>query len=80
MVPANRPLRIVTKSGETIDGRRLNEDTYTVQLLDARGRLRSLAKSDIRTLDVRDRVARCRRTPRASRRTRSRISSAISPR
>jgi putative heme-binding domain-containing protein len=50
MVPANRPLRIVTRSGETIDGRRLNEDTYTVQLLDARGRLRSLPKSDIRTL------------------------------
>jgi putative heme-binding domain-containing protein len=50
MVPANRPVRIVTKSGDTIDGRRLNEDTYTVQLLDARGRLRSLPKSDIRTL------------------------------
>lgn len=50
MVPANRPLRIVTKSGETVDGRRLNEDTYSVQLLDARGRLRSLAKADIRTL------------------------------
>jgi putative heme-binding domain-containing protein len=50
MVPANRPLRIVMKSGETIDGRRLNEDTYTVQLLDARGRLRSLVKADIRTL------------------------------
>jgi putative heme-binding domain-containing protein len=50
MVPANRPLKVVTKSGENIEGRRLNEDTYTVQLLDARGRLRSLAKSDIRTL------------------------------
>ena len=50
MVPANRPLRIVMKNGETLDGRRLNEDTLTVQLLDARGRLRSLAKSDIRTL------------------------------
>jgi putative heme-binding domain-containing protein len=50
MVPANRPLRIVTKRGETLDGRRLNEDTYTVQLIDAGGRLRSLAKSDIRTL------------------------------
>ena len=50
MVPANRPLRIVTKGGDTIDGRRLNEDTYTVQLLDTRGRLRSLVKSDIRTL------------------------------
>ena len=50
MVPANRPLHVVTKSGETVDGRRLNEDTYSVQLLDARGRLRSLAKSDVRTL------------------------------
>lgn len=50
MVPANRPLRAVTKNGETIDGRRLNEDTHTVQLLDGRGRLRSLLKSDIRTL------------------------------
>ena len=50
MVPANRPLRIVMKDGETVDGRRLNEDTYSVQLLDARGRLRSLAKGDIRTL------------------------------
>lgn len=50
MVPANRPLRIVTKSGETLDGRRLNEDTHTVQLLDVRGRLRSLSKSDIRML------------------------------
>jgi cytochrome c oxidase cbb3-type subunit III len=50
MVPANRPLRIVTKRGETLDGRRLNEDTYTVQLIDAGGRLRSIAKGDIRTL------------------------------
>ena len=50
MVPANRPLTIVTRSGETVEGRRLNEDTYTVQLLDARGRLRSLAKADVRTL------------------------------
>jgi putative heme-binding domain-containing protein len=50
MVPANRPLRIVTRRGETLDGRRLNEDTYSVQLIDAGGRLRSLAKSDIRTL------------------------------
>src|SRR5262249_25371410 len=31
MVPMNRPLRIVTNDGRTIRGRRLNEDTYTVQ-------------------------------------------------
>jgi 3-hydroxy-3-methylglutaryl CoA synthase len=52
MIPINRPVRIITRAGETIEGRRLNEDTYTVQVLDSRSRLRSLAKSDIRTLDV----------------------------
>jgi putative heme-binding domain-containing protein len=52
MVPANRPLHVVTKSGETIDGRRLNEDTYSVQILDTRNRLRSIAKGDIRTVTV----------------------------
>ena len=50
MVSANRPLKVVTKGGETIEGRRLNEDTHTVQMLDARGRLRSLAKADVRSL------------------------------
>ena len=47
MVPANRPLRIVTKSGESVDGRRLNEDTYTVQLIDEQERLVSLVKADL---------------------------------
>ena len=50
MVSANRPLTAVTKGGETIEGRRLNEDTHTVQMLDSRGRLRSLAKADLRSL------------------------------
>jgi len=38
--------------GSTINGRRLNEDTATVQLIDDNERLRSIAKRDIRTLDV----------------------------
>jgi putative heme-binding domain-containing protein len=50
MVSANRPLTVVTKRGETIEGRRLNEDTHTVQILDGRGRLRSLVKSDLRSV------------------------------
>ena len=37
MLPINRPVRIVMKDGRTITGRRLNEDTYTVQLIDERG-------------------------------------------
>ena len=37
---------------ETIDGRRLNEDTYTVQIADQEGRLLSLQKSDLREFTV----------------------------
>ena len=47
MVPMNRPVRIVTKDGRTIRGRRLNEDTFTVQLIDDGEHLVSLMKSDL---------------------------------
>ncbi len=47
LMPINRPVRIVTRQEETITGRRLNEDTYTVQLIDSQERLRSLLKSDL---------------------------------
>ena len=50
--PIHRPVRIVTKSGETIRGRRLNEDTATVQLLDDRERLRSFTKADLRQYTI----------------------------
>ena len=52
MLPINRPVRAVTKDGRTIRGRRLNEDTYTVQLIDDRERLVSLIKSDLRTYEI----------------------------
>lgn len=52
MMPINRPVRIVTRDGRTITGRRLNEDTYTVQLIDSMERLVSIAKADIRSLTV----------------------------
>lgn len=52
MQPINRPARIVMLDGSTINGRRLNEDTATVQLIDDSARLRSIAKRDIRTLDI----------------------------
>lgn len=48
MMPINRPVRAVTRSGKIINGRRLNEDTYTVQLLDDRETLVSLTKADLR--------------------------------
>lgn len=52
MMPINRPVRIVLRDGRTVRGRRLNEDTYSVQLIDADERLRSIAKADIRAMDV----------------------------
>jgi len=52
MRPINRPVRAVTRDGRTIRGRRLNEDTYTVQLIDEQERLVSLAKTDLVELEV----------------------------
>jgi quinoprotein glucose dehydrogenase len=52
MMPLNRPVRIVTKDGKTITGRRLNEDTYTIQLIDAQEHLLSLSKSDVRDYTI----------------------------
>jgi putative heme-binding domain-containing protein len=52
MLPINRPVRIVMKDGRTVNGRRINEDTFTVQLIDQQERLLSLDKKDIKTMDV----------------------------
>jgi putative heme-binding domain-containing protein len=48
ILPQNRYYRAVTKQGETITGRLLNVDTFTVQMLDAKERLISLQRSDLR--------------------------------
>lgn len=52
MLPANRPVRAVTKDGKVVNGRRLNEDTYTVQLIDDQEHLVSLTKADLREFAV----------------------------
>lgn len=52
MLPFNRSIRAVTKDGKVITGRRLNEDTYTVQILDDQDRLLSLDKADLREFSV----------------------------
>jgi len=52
MLPLNRPIRAMTRDGKVVTGRRLNEDTYTVQLADPEGRLVSLTKSDLREYRV----------------------------
>jgi cytochrome c oxidase cbb3-type subunit III len=52
MMPINRPVRAVTRDGTVITGRRLNEDTYTVQLFDDQERLVSLTKADLREYTI----------------------------
>lgn len=48
IAPQNRPFRVVTKAGETVNGKLLNQDTFTVQIFDSKEQLRSFSKSDLR--------------------------------
>lgn len=52
MLPINRPVRAVLADGGVVNGRRLNEDLYTVQLITTDGRLRSFVKGDLREWTV----------------------------
>jgi cytochrome c oxidase cbb3-type subunit III len=52
MLPMNRSVRAVTKDGKTVTGRRLNEDTFSVQLIDGQEHLVSLDKSNLREYTV----------------------------
>jgi putative heme-binding domain-containing protein len=45
-------VRAVTRDGRTIMGRRLNEDTYSVQLIDAQEKLVSLVKEELREYEL----------------------------
>jgi putative heme-binding domain-containing protein len=46
--PANRSIEIVMKDGTKATGHLLNQDTFTIQLLDSKERLLSVAKADLR--------------------------------
>jgi putative heme-binding domain-containing protein len=52
MMPINRPITIVTNDGRTIKGRRFDEDTFSVQLIDSQDQLLSIPKSEIRRYDI----------------------------
>ena len=52
MQPIDRPVHVVMRDGRVIQGRRLNEDTETVQLITSDGQLRSLSKSDIQDFEL----------------------------
>lgn len=46
--PGNRYIEAVTNGGAKISGRLLNQDTFSIQLLDSSERLVSLSRSDLR--------------------------------
>ncbi len=49
MLPINRPVTITMADGRTVRGRRLNEDTFTIQLIDETGRLVTVMKKDMKS-------------------------------
>ena len=52
ILPGNRSVRAVTRDGRTVRGRRVNEDAYTIQLIDEQSRLTSLVKADLRSFEI----------------------------
>jgi putative heme-binding domain-containing protein len=48
----HRQVRAVTKQGATITGRLLNQDTYTLQMLQTNGRLVLLDKTNLREMTI----------------------------
>ncbi len=50
--PANRIVEVVMKDGSKISGHLLNQDTFTIQLLDSKERLLSLSRTDVRDFSV----------------------------
>jgi putative heme-binding domain-containing protein len=52
MLPMNRSVRAVLRNGKVVTGRRLNEDTYSVQIIDDQEHLISLDKADLREYTV----------------------------
>jgi putative heme-binding domain-containing protein len=50
--PANRSVEVVMKDGTKIGGHLLNQDTFTIQLLDSRERLVSLSRADVQEFNV----------------------------
>lgn len=52
VLPQHWTVRVVTKDGTEIAGRRLNEDTFTIQLLGSEDRLLSLPKSELASYEI----------------------------
>jgi putative heme-binding domain-containing protein len=53
----SRTVAIVTARGESITGRLLNQDTYTLQFIDADGKLAAVRKDEVRRWEIMERSA-----------------------
>lgn len=51
ILPENRFVKLVTRDGATVTGRILNEDTFSIQLIDSKEELRSFQKSDLSSFE-----------------------------
>jgi putative heme-binding domain-containing protein len=45
------PIQVVTQDGRTLQGTRLNEDAFSLQMRDEQGQLHSLRKSELKQVD-----------------------------
>jgi putative heme-binding domain-containing protein len=52
MLPQHRFVQVTPKSGPAITGRLLNQDTFTLQLIDSQEKLRTFAIADLRDYSV----------------------------
>ena len=48
ILPQNRTVGLITRAGESITARVLNQDTFSLQVIDTKEQIRSLQKSDLR--------------------------------
>ena len=55
IAPSNRFVRMVTRDGTSLSGRLLNQDTFTIQLIDSKEQLRSFARDSLKELTFLDR-------------------------
>ncbi len=50
--PEHRFVRVVTKDGETVTGHILNQDTFTVQLMNSKEELKSYRRANLREVTI----------------------------
>ena len=54
VIPENRTVRLVTHEGKNVSGKILNQDGFTVQLIDSSGQLSTLRKSGLKEFSIVD--------------------------